>query len=106
MHFCNVIAGSVAIEFDEWDTGEIRVGETIDGANRIILGVLNGDQINTIVGHHGAIHGVKILVRKVKVHLEIFPIIISICFTLALGSNSNSILNSNGNYFLDYLARL
>ena len=94
------------IESDVWDTGEVRVGVMIDGVNLTIHGDLNGDQISTTVARLGVIHGVRIPGQMVKVQLGTFPIAISICSTLAPGSNSNSILNLNGNCFLDYLAKL
>ena len=101
--FQAVAIGSAVIEPGEWATGEIRVGVTIDGVNLIIRGVQNGVQIgrDRLGVIHGAILG-QLIVNLV--HLGIFLIVILICSTLGLGSNSSLILNSNGSYFQDYLA--
>ena len=104
MLFSNVTTEFVAIGIDEWDTGGIRAGVTIDGVNQIIPGDQNGGQINTTVDRLGVTHGGQITVNRV--HLGIFLIVISICSTLALDLNSSLILNSNGSYSQDYLAIL
>ena len=109
MLFSNVTTEFVAIGIDEWDTGEIRAGVTIDGVNQIIPGDQNGGQINTTVDRLGVTHGGQIHWGQItvnRVHLGIFLIVISICSTLALDLNSSLILNSNGSYSQDYLAIL